>query len=218
MVNPATGKEVERDKIRKGYEIEPDTFVIVDDEDLSAVQPEPSPVIEVPHFLPEGKIGYQFYDRPYYLEPDSETKSYFALAEALARKQREGLARWVMRKKEYVGALRSRDGYLLLITLRHAEEVIAARDLQSPAGKPPDAREIRMAEQLVSALHDEFRPEQYTDDYRNRVLEYLQAKARGRKTKLEEIPTRQAPKSLVDVLAASLKSAEQRGAKEKAVA
>jgi DNA end-binding protein Ku len=122
-----------------------------------------------------------------------------------------------MRKKHYVGALCSRDGYLLLITLRHADEVLSARDLPAPPGKPPEEREIKMAEQLVAALEDEFRPEDYSDDYRDRVLKYIEAKAKGRKPKLETIAKPQATKSLTDALAASLKAASKTK-KEKAVA
>jgi DNA end-binding protein Ku len=217
MVNPATNREVRNDEIRKGYEIDPDTFVIVEDKDLQGVEPEASTVIEVPIFLPEGHIGHQYYDRPYYLGPDSDPKAYFALAEALAHKQQEGLARWVMRKKEYVGALQSRDGYLLLITLRHTEEVLTAREIGSPPGKAPDPREVKMAEQLVSVLEGEFRAEDYADEYRNRVLKHIEAKAKGRKPRLETIQKRTEPKSLVDALAASLKSASGKS-KEKAVA
>lgn len=218
MVNPSTGKEVRNDEVRKGYEVEPDTFVIVEAEDLQKLEPEPSTTIEVASFLPEGKIGYQYYDRPYYLGPDGDTKTYFALVEALARKQREGLARWVMRKKEYVGALRCHDGYLLLITLRHAEEVLTAREIGSPSGKAPDAREIKMAEQLVSVLEDEFRPDDYADEYRERVMKHIEAKAKGGKPRLQALPKRRAePKSLMDTLAASLK-ASSRKEKEKAVA
>jgi len=218
MVNPSTSKEVRPDEIRKGYEIEPDTFVVVEDEELDKIAPEPRTTIELTTFLPMGRIGYQYYDRPYYLGPDGDTKAYFALAEALERKQREGLARWVMRKNEYVGALRSKEGYLLLITLRHAEEVLTAREIGSPAGKAPDAREVKMAEQLVAMLEDEFRAEDYADEYRERVLKHIEAKAKGRKPKLAAIPKLGAePKSLMDALAASLKASSAKG-KDKAVA
>ena len=123
-----------------------------------------------------------------------------------------------MRDKEYVGALRSRDGYLLLITLRHAEEVLTAREIGSPSAKAPDAREIKMAEQLVAVLEDEFRADDYTDEYRDRVLKHIEAKAKGRRPKLEALPKAgREPKSLMDALAASLKVSSGR-AKEKAVA
>jgi DNA end-binding protein Ku len=218
MVNPSTSKEVRSDEIRKAYEIEPDTFVLIEEEDLNKLEPEPSTTIELTSFLPEGRIGYQYYERPYYLGPDGDTKTYFALAEALARKEREGLARWVMRKKEYVGALRSRDGYLLLITLRHAEEVLTAKDIGTLSGKAPDPREIKMAEQLVAVLEDEFRPEEYADEYHDRVMKHIEAKAKGRKPNLKALPkVASEPKSLMDALAASLKESNSKR-KEKAVA
>jgi DNA end-binding protein Ku len=218
MVDPDTSEEVPREEIRKGYEVERGTFVLVEEEELHKLEPEPSTTIAVEHFLPEGRIGPEYYERPYYLGPDGDTKSYFALAEALAVKGREGLARWVMRKKEYIGALRSREGYLLLITLRSSEEVLTAKEIGSPSGRPPDSREIKMAEQLVSVLEGEFRAEDYTDEYRDRVLKHIEAKAKGRKPKLEILPKpRREPKSLVDALTASLKSTSV-NRKEKAVA
>lgn len=218
MIDTSTGDEVPREEIRKGYEIEPDTFVIVEEEELERLEPEPSTDIEISGFLPEGRIGQQYFDAPYYLGPDGDVKSYFALAEALENKRREGFARWVMRKKDYIGALCARDGYLMLITLRFAEEVLTARELGPPPGKAPDSREVKMAEQLVSVLEGEFRAEDYTDEYEEKVLKYIQAKAKGRKPKLAALPKRPPePKSLMAALNASLKSLSKKE-KEKAVA
>jgi DNA end-binding protein Ku len=215
MVNAGSGSEVPKEEVQKGYEIAPDKFVIVTDEELEKLTPEPSRYIEVELLLPLGRIPHQYYERPYYHGPDGDSKSYFALAEALERSEREGLARWVMRGKHYAGALRSRDGYLLLITLRHSEEVLSARELPAPPGKAPDQREIRMAEQLVAALAGDFQPEEFTDEYRERVMQYINARAKGRKPKLQSIrkPAAEAG-SLTDMLAASLKA----GKKENRVA
>jgi DNA end-binding protein Ku len=218
MVNPSTSKEVRNDEIRKGYEIEPDTFVLVEEGDLKKIEPQPSTTIELTSFLPDGHIGHQYYDRPYYLRSGWRYENVLALAEALARKEREGLAHCTMRKKEYVGALRSSGGYLLLITLRHSEEVLTAREIGSPPGKAPDPREVKIAEQLVAVLEGEFRAEDYSDEYRNRVLKHIDAKAKGRKPKLEALPKPSPePKSLMDAPAASLKSTGGKR-KEKAVA
>jgi DNA end-binding protein Ku len=216
MVSRDTGRGVPNEEIRKGYEVEPDTFVIIDDEDLERLEPEPSDAIEIPHFVPRGRIGSQYYDRPYYLGADGDPKAYFALAEAMERKEREGFARWVMRKKHHIGALCARDGYLVLITLRYAGEVVSARELKPPPGKPPDSREVKMAEQLVQTLEGDFRPEDYSDEYRERVMSYIEAKAKGHKPKLQTIRAPRETKSLMDALTASLKSASK--LKEKAVA
>jgi DNA end-binding protein Ku len=217
MVNPRNGEEVPTEEIRKGYEVDQDRFVIIAEDELTSLTPEASRDIEVPHFLPEGRIPHPFYERPYYLGPDGDTKSYFALAEALERREREGLARWVMRGRQYLGALCAREGYLLLITLRHSEEVLSARELPAPGGKAPDTREIAMAEQLVATLEGEFRAEDYSDEYRARVLQHIKAKAKGRKPRLAKVPKRrETPTSLVDVLAASLK--QPSGRREKRVA
>ncbi|HYZ87106.1 MAG TPA: Ku protein, partial [Bryobacteraceae bacterium] len=112
MVEPDTGKEVPPEEIHKGLEIEPDTFVAFNDEELAGLEPESSRDIEVVAFVTPEYIDPQRYERPYYLSPDGDESAYFALAKALESSGREGIARWVMRKKPYIGALRARDGYL----------------------------------------------------------------------------------------------------------
>lgn len=118
-----------------------------------------------------------------------------------------------IRDKQYIGALNVKDGYLVLVTLRHAEEVISAKELPKPSGRALDEKEIRMAEQLVAALQDEFRPEDYRDEYRERVMQFIEAKAKGRRPKLAVIRQRRAPSSLVHALSASLKQAKHAGGK-----
>ena len=206
MVEPDNGEEVSNEEIKKGYEVEPGKFVILTDEDLESLNPEPSRDIEVVEFVPPEKISQQWYERPYYLAPDGDEKDYFALAEALHNRQREGIARWVMRNKPYVGALREQDGYLLLVTLRNAEEVISARDLPRPAGREPSQKELTMAQHLVSLLEGEFNPADYKDEYRERVMEFVQRKAKGRAPRLTAVRSKRATTSLDSVLAKSLEA------------
>ena len=116
MVNPETGKVVESDQIRRAFPTETGKLVILDEEELDALEPEASRDIEITRFVKTDRITHQWYDRPYYLGPDDDNADYFALAEALGKEGVEGVARWVMRDKEYVGALRADGGYLLLIT------------------------------------------------------------------------------------------------------
>jgi DNA end-binding protein Ku len=213
MVNPNTGKEVSSNEIRKGFETESGEVIFLNPDEIASIQPKASRDITVTRFLPIGAIAHQWYERPYYVGPDGDDKSYFSLAAALGKGKREGLARWVMRDKEYFGSLRERDGYLVLVTLRYAEEVISARDLPRPAGREPDAREIGMAEQLITVLADDFRPEDFRDGYRDRVMKLIDQKAKGEKPKLATLPKKKESASLLDALQASLRSAKTSGGK-----
>src|SRR6202171_3832293 len=187
MVSPDSGEEVTNQEIQKGYEIEPGKFVILTDEDLQSLEPKPSREIELTEFVPPESINQQWYERPYYLGPDGNVQDYFALAEALEKSGREGIARWVMRNKSYIGALRSQDGYLVLCTLRNAAEVISARELPKPAGRAPSARELNMPKQLVGMLEGEFDAAELKDKYRKRVMELTEGKAKGHAPKLRAL-------------------------------
>src|SRR5438094_6243497 len=176
MVEPDSGKEVPNEEIQKGFEVEPGTFVILGEEELQKLEPEASREIEITQFVPPTEIPPEYFDRPYYLGPDGDESAYFALAEALQEKGREGVAHWVMRKQPYVGALRAEDNHLMLFTLRNAEEVLSAKDLPRPAGRAPDKKELTMARQLVGLLEGEFDPDEYKDEYHQRVTEFIEKK------------------------------------------
>jgi DNA end-binding protein Ku len=204
MVEPESGKEVPNEEIRKGYEIEPGRFVLLDQSDLKTLVPEPSREIEISEFVPVEAIPQQFYERPYYLGPDGDQANYFALAEALEKQKHEGIARWVMRNKMYTGALGAKDGYLTLSTLRNASEVIAADELPEPAGRAPTKKELDLAKHLVSLLEGEFNPAEYKDDYRERVLEFIAKKAKGHAPRLTAVKTKRKTTALDSVLTKSI--------------
>lgn len=209
MVNPETDEEVTNEEIQKGFEIEPGTFVLLTEEDLKSLEPEPSRDIDITEFVPPEAISQQWYERPYYLGPDGDEEAYFALAEALEKRGRLGVAHWVMRNKSYLGALRAEDGYLLLVTLRDAEEVISARNLPKPAGRAPTQSELRLATQLLGALAGEFDPKAYKDEYRARVMEFIEHKAKGHAPRLRLVKSKRKTSSLNDALAKSLKAVKK---------
>ena len=221
MVDPRSGDEVPFEETRKGYEVERGTFVVLEDEELEELRPEPSRDIEVTRFVPPEEIDHRWYQRPYYLGPDSTSdkgaeRAYFALAEALAKKGREGVARWTMRNQEYVGALRPEGDHLTLVTLRRSGEVIPASELEAPSGRALAAAEVAMAEKLVSALEDDFDPARYRDEFRGRVLELVEAKAEGKTLEAPKPePEEEAPASLAKALEASLARATKAPAKGK---
>lgn len=202
MVNPVSERPVPRDQTRKGLEIERDRFVIFNEDELEQLTPEASRTIEIRQFVDPALINHQWYVRPYWLGPDEKPEEYFALAKALLEEQQEGVAVWTMRKKRYLGALRAEGGYLCMITLRNAAEVISVEQLDAPQGRQLQPRERAMADQLVAALQDEFDPQQYQDEYRQRVMQLIEAKRRGEPYEPE--PDEETPES--DDLAASLQA------------
>lgn len=179
MVNPETDEVVPYESVRRGYVTPEGDLVMLNQEELDSLEPESSRNISVVSFLPRELIDHRWYARPYYLGPDGSTAKYAALIRALNESGREGLAQWVMRKKAYVGALRLHQGYPMLMALRHAEEVIAIDSVQTPSGADLDERELSMAQQLINMLAADFEPEQYRDEYRERVLQLIQTKASG---------------------------------------
>jgi DNA end-binding protein Ku len=208
MVNPETDEVVEHAEVKKGYVDEGGIVVMLDDEELDELKPEASRDIEITRFVPATAISHGWYDRPYWLGPDEKGKNaYFALAQALEDEGREGIAKWVMRGKEYVGALVPENGYLMLISLRHAGEVVESRELPRPGGRALDRKEVALAEQLVSALEGDWQPQEFEDEYRDRLLDFIKKKAKGRAPKVRKLrPKRESKKDLAAVLEASLKS------------
>lgn len=206
MVNPESDEAVPPERMRKAYEAEPGVFVVLEEEDLEELEPEASRDIEITRFVPPEALDHRWYDRPYYLGPDDGAGGgYAALARALGESGREGVARWVMRKREYVGALRARGEHLLLVTLRHPREVISASHLEASGGRDLGAGERKMAEQLVAALSGPLDLADFEDTYRQRVLELVEKKAEGGEVELPApARRRREPASLAAALEASL--------------
>lgn len=181
LVEPETETIVEYAQTQRAFLTPERDLVALRPEELQSLTPADSRDIELLRFVPTAAVDERWYERPYYLGPDGDPRALAALAAALLESGRIGIARWVMRKKEYRGALRvTEPGVPMLITLRSAEEVIVTSELGAPARKPLDEREVAMAQQLLSILEAPFDPAQYRDEYRERVLELVQAKAEGK--------------------------------------
>jgi DNA end-binding protein Ku len=204
MINPETGDVVEFKDARRAIQVGKDRLVIVDEEELDALEPESSREIEVTRFVDPAKITHQWYDRPYYVGPDGDAAQYFALVEALRDQGKEAVVRWTMRKKEYVGALRAEGDYLMLITMRHAGEVIPASSLPSPGGRDVSKRELEMAHQLVDTLVSDLDIAAFKDEYRERVMELVDAKAKGKVLRFPRAKAKKTDASLESVLARSI--------------
>jgi DNA end-binding protein Ku len=210
MVDPVENQRVGKDEIKKGLQVAEGTFVILTGDDQAALEPKPSRQIQVEQVLEPSQLDFRWFDRPYYLGPDGDDDGYFALAQALEKQGRLAIAHWVMRKKRYHGALSSQNGYLALATLRAAEELVRIDRVVPPRDRAPDARELKMAEQLVSMLEDKFEPAAYKDEYRQRVLELVEAKAKGRVLRLPKQRAPESQGSLLESLKASIDAGRKR--------
>jgi DNA end-binding protein Ku len=205
LVSSESGEAVAFQEVRKAFPLERRRMVVLEKEELDELQPDESRDIELTRFVDPQAVDHRWFERAYFLGPDGNTKAYFAAVAALENKEKVGIARWVMRDHAYAGALLAEDGYLMLVTLRHADEIIAADALTPPAGRAMQKREVEMAEQLIGALHGEFEPSKFRDEYRARVMELIDAKAQGGRVKLKVFrPKKQKEEQLADTLEASL--------------
>ena len=207
MVDSQTGRPIPSEQTIKAFEVEPGRYVKVTDEEIERSEPEPGRQIIISRFVPETAIDPFLYERPYFLGPDGDSiTDYFALVQALDKKRKAGLARWVMRKHSYRGALIAHEGYLALITLRRADEVVPWGQLDPPGGPAVTTKERDLAGKLVDALSGSFRAGDYHDEYQKRVIELIDAKRSGRKLKRKRLPRRPPSKSLADSLEKSLRT------------
>lgn len=140
IVRKSDGTEAPKEERRKAVPLDAGRAVLLSERDLDELEPESSRDIDLCRFVAPSLLSEQWYEKPYYLGPDEDAKAYFALAQALAKAKRLGIARWAMRKKRYVGALTAVHGYLMLVTLRRSEQVLAVPDIE-PA-REPGAKEL----------------------------------------------------------------------------
>lgn len=203
-VSAADGSEVPNQDIVKGYELPSGEFVLIDDEELAALDPEATRSVDIEEFVELVDIDPIFYDAAYYLAPDQgSAKAYKLLAEAMEESGKVALARFVMRTKQYLAAIRAKDGMLLLSTMVYADEVnepLEIPELDDLEKVDVSERERLMAEQLIESLTASFKPDQYHDTHREQVLDLIERKAAG-----EEVvaaPAAPAAEKVVDLMAA----------------
>jgi DNA end-binding protein Ku len=183
-VAEGTEEEVPYDKIIKAFEITPGNYVPLDKDEMAGLAPKKSRSIEVEDFVDLGEIDPIYFDSPYYLGPaDGAEKAYSLLAAAMQASGKVAIARFVFRNKEHLAAIRPNDGVLTLTTMRFADEVVPAAELEDvlPTEKPKVAKkEQQMAEQLIDSLSTTFDPSGYRDEYREQLLELIERKAEGK--------------------------------------
>jgi len=179
MVCPKEGTTVPRDEMIRGYEIAPDQYVLMTDEELESVSPERSRTIEIVEFIDMKEVDPIYYDHPYYLVPSKGgEKAYRLLAEVLRRTNKAGLAKFVLAEREYLVAVTSKEGALALITLHYSDEMLPADDGISPKEVKIVAEEENRIKKSVKQMIEDFHPEKYADERRKKIMNLLEAKAK----------------------------------------
>jgi DNA end-binding protein Ku len=219
-VAEADGEEVTYDDIVKGYEIAPEQYVVITRDELEELDPKKTRAIEIKDFVDLDEIDPIYFDHPYYLGPDKGAeKAYALLVKAMEDAHKVAIARFVLRNKENLAALRPMDGVMTMATMRFADEVVSpdeiSEDLEAADGKPTK-KELDMARALIDSLAAEFDASQYRDEYREEVLALIERKAKGEKV-VAAASEEPAPTKAPDLMAALEESlAAVKGEEEKA--
>jgi DNA end-binding protein Ku len=184
-VNADTGEEVPWKDIVKAYEYKKGSYVVLRPEDLKSASPEGREAVEVEAFVDAASIGPEYYEKPYVLVPGKKAeKGYVLLRETLRRTGKIGIARVVIRTREYLSAVIPKEDSLLLVLLRYPQELVDVEDYALPTGKAASyritAKEMQMAEQLVDSMSDQWKPGDYRDEFRNRLHKVIEKRMKSK--------------------------------------
>jgi DNA end-binding protein Ku len=182
-VDSSTGDEVAFEDIVKGYELTPDRYVVIEPEELEALDPKATKTIDIEEFVDLDEIDPIYYDHSYYLAPATGgAKAYRLLLEAMRESGKVAIGKIVIRSKQQLCALRPSGDAMALSTMLFGDEVLPSDrldELDALEEAEATTRELTMAQQLIDSLSAEFDPEKFKDEYRERVLELIERKAAG---------------------------------------
>jgi DNA end-binding protein Ku len=203
------GEEVPYDDIVKGYEYRKGDYIVLTQEDIKRADAKKTKTLEIKQFTDEDEIDSRYYDKPYYLEPDKGAeRAYALLRDALASTKKVALAKYAMRARDNMGAIKPIGSMLMLIQLRFPADLRNPVDLKFPEEKA-SKEELEMATALVKQLDKPFIPEDWHDTYTEELEEIIEEKAKGHKPKAKgKEPQDTKVKDLMSTLKASLESSK----------
>jgi DNA end-binding protein Ku len=214
------GKEVSWDQIVKGYEYEKGKYVVLKDEDFERVDLEATQTVDIQDFVDQEEIDPMFFYKPYYLEPQKGgDKAYVLLRDALKDSNKVGIAKVVIKTRQYLAGVKPEDGALVLELMHFADELADPEKFHVPKKTEVGKREMNMAKSLIDSMSSKWNPEKYKDDYREALMEVIEEKVEAGGKEIEEKP-KKAPKptKIIDLVSVLQKSLEQTGGKKKATA
>ncbi|HEY4824608.1 MAG TPA: Ku protein [Solirubrobacteraceae bacterium] len=208
-VDPQTGDEVAFEDIVKGYELSPDRYVLIEPEELDALDPKATKTIDIEEFVDLDEIDPIYYDHSYYLAPTTGgAKAYRLLLDAMRQAGKVGIGRVVIRSKQQLCALRPTGDVMTMSTMLFGDEVLTPDridELEAVGEAEASERELTMAQQLIDSLSAEFDPGKFRDEYRERVIDLIERKAAGEEIAVQPQAEEEAPApDLMAALEASL--------------
>jgi DNA end-binding protein Ku len=219
-VNAETGEEVPWKDIVKAFEYDKGSYVVVEKEDIASAAPQTHESVDVEAFVDRDAIGIRFFEKPYVLVPGKKAeKGYVLLRDTLARTGKVGVARVVIRTREYLCAVVPEGDALVLMMLRYPQELVDPEEYKLPTGKASDyritAKEREMAESLIGSMAATWAPDDYHDEFRKRLEAIIKKriKARGATTKIkdDDAPAHEdAATNVVDFMALLQKSLDSK--------
>ncbi len=215
------GREVPWDQIVKGYEYEKGKFVVLGEKDFQRVDLEATQTVDIQDFVDVDEIDPMFFYKPYYLEPQKGgDKAYVLLRDALADGKKVGIAKVVIKTRQYLAGVKAMKHALVLELMHFAEELSDAEKLNVPKTLEPGKREMDMAKALVDSMTSKWDPEKYHDDYREALLEVIEEKVEAGGREIDEKPKKAAtPTKVIDLVAVLQQSlAQSHGPKKKPAA
>jgi DNA end-binding protein Ku len=179
-VRASDGEKVERSSLVKGYEFAKDRYVTFSDEELKAIEAKSDNSIDIEEFVPREKVGREYIDKIYYLGPDKGgDRAYRLLSKAMRETGLSALGRYAARGKQYLVLLTPKEDGVIMEQLRYADEIRSFDEVPIGDAEVKD-QELKLAKQLIEQIaSEEFDPEKYRDEVRDRVMELIQAKVEG---------------------------------------
>ena len=220
-VNADTGEEVPWKDIVKAFEYDKGSYVVIEKEDIASAAPESHESVEIEAFVDEDAIDIRYFEKPYVLVPGKKAeKGYVLLRETLVKSKKIGVARVVIRTREYLSAVMPLGDALVLVMMRYPQELVDPADYKLPEGKSGDyrvtAKEIAMATQLVESMATDWKPDDYHDEFRARLSEIISKRIKQKSkttTVMDEAdePQEGAATNVVDFVALLQKSLGKKG-------
>ena len=220
-INSDSGEEVPWKEIVKGFEYSKGSYVVIDEEDIRKAAPESTETVEIEAFCDRDEIDPMYFEKPYYLVPGKKAeKGYVLLREVLAKTNKVGIARVVIRTRQYLAALSPRGDALMLDLMRFPQEIVKADEFELPKGNSKSYRvtpaELGMATQLIEAMTKKWSADDYQDEFRaklRKIIDEQIARQKGKKVRerTEEAAPAEATTNVVDFMELLKRSLDKDG-------